>query len=314
LEKICRGDYLVHRDHGVGVCVGLVLKEGGVSAQELLSIKYNDGGVISTDIGSLDLIAFFAPAGTEGVVLDSLSKKGSWARKKLSAKKRAEEVIQHLLSLYVKRRGLLRPAFSQDPPLEGPFLASFSFEDTPDQVSAWNNISEDLSANSPMDRLLCGDVGFGKTELAIRAAFRVVGGGKRVVVLSPTTILANQLRSSFSARLGPEAISVDMVSRFRSQGGLGVVKKNIIENNNDVLIGTHAVLSDDLYLKNIGLLIVDEEHRFGVKHKERIRQFKSSVDVLSMSATPIPRSMNLALSGIYSVSMLQTPPRLRIQK
>ena len=312
LEKICRGDYLVHRDHGVGVCVGLVLKEGGVSAQELLSIKYNDGGVISTDIGSLDLIAFFAPAGTEGVVLDSLSKKGSWARKKLSAKKRAEEVIQHLLSLYVKRRGLFRPAFSQDPSLEGPFLASFSFEDTPDQVSAWNNISEDLSANSPMDRLLCGDVGFGKTELAIRAAFRVVGGGKRVVVLSPTTILANQLCSSFSARLGPEAISVDMVSRFRSQGGLGVVKKNIIENNNDVLIGTHMVLNDDLYLKNIGLLIVDEEHRFGVKHKERIRQFKSSVDVLSMSATPIPRSMNLALSGIYSVSMLQTPPRLRL--
>ena len=163
-----------------------------------------------------------------------------------------------------------------------------------------------------MDRLLCGDVGFGKTELAIRAAFRVVVGGKRVVVLSPTTILANQLCSSFSARLGPEAISVDMVSRFRSQGGLGVVKKNIIENNNDVLIGTHMVLNDDLYLKNIGLLIVDEEHRFGVKHKERIRQFKSSVDVLSMSATPIPRSMNLALSGIYSVSMLQTPPRLRL--
>jgi transcription-repair coupling factor (superfamily II helicase) len=159
---------------------------------------------------------------------------------------------------------------------------------------------------------LCGDVGFGKTELAIRAAFRVVVAGKRVVVLSPTTILANQLRSSFSARLGPEAISVDMVSRFRSQGGLGVVKNNINENNNDVLIGTHAVLNDDLYLKNIGLLIVDEEHRFGVKHKEKIRQFKSSVDVLSMSATPIPRSMNLALSGIYSVSMLQTPPRLRL--
>jgi transcription-repair coupling factor (superfamily II helicase) len=312
LGNISRGDYLVHRDHGVGVCVGLALKEGGASAQELLSIKYNDGGIISTDIGSLDLIAFFAPAGTEGVVLDSLSKKGNWTRKKMSAKKRAEEIIQHLLNLYVKRRGLSRPAFSQDPSLEGPFLASFPFEETPDQVSAWNNISEDLSANSPMDRLLCGDVGFGKTELAIRAAFRVVMAGKRVVVLSPTTILANQLRSSFSARLEPGAISVDMVSRFRSQKDLRAVKNNIIENNNDVLIGTHAVLNDDLYLKNMGLLIVDEEHRFGVKHKERIRLFKSCVDVLSMSATPIPRSMNLALSGIYSVSMLQTPPRLRL--
>jgi len=312
LGEINRGDYLVHRDHGVGVCMGLVLKEWGLSSQELLSIKYNDGGVIATDTGSLDLIAFFAPAGTEGVVLDSLSKKGNWARKKLSAKKRAEEIIRRLLNLYVKRRGLSRPAFSQDLSLERPFLASFPFEDTPDQVRAWQNISEDLSANSPMDRLLCGDVGFGKTELAIRAAFRVVASGKRVVVLSPTTILANQLRSSFSARLEPSAISVDIVSRFRSQKDLRVVKKNINENNNDVLIGTHAVLNDDLYLKNIGLLIIDEEHRFGVRHKEKIRQFKSSVDVLSMSATPIPRSMNLALSGIYSVSMLQTPPRLRL--
>ena len=163
-----------------------------------------------------------------------------------------------------------------------------------------------------MDRLLCGDVGFGKTELAIRAAFRVVVSGKRVVVLSPTTILASQLLSSFSARLAPCAISVDMVSRFRSLGDLNTIKNNIVKNNNDVLIGTHAVLNNNIYLKNIGLLIVDEEHRFGVGHKEKIRQFKSSVDVLSMSATPIPRSMNLALSGIYSISMLQTPPLFRL--
>ena len=312
LGEINRGDYLVHRDHGVGMCVGLALKEGGRSVQELLSIKYKDGAIISTDIGSLDLIAFFAPAGTDGVVLDSLSKKGGWARKKLSATRRAEDIIQHLLNLYVKRRGTARAAFSQDSSLEKPFLEAFPFDETPDQVVAWQDISEDLSGNHPMDRLLCGDVGFGKTELAIRAAFRVAVSGKRVVVLSPTTILANQLLSSFSARLGPSAISVDMVSRFRSQGELGTIKKDICKNNNDVLIGTHAVLNDDVYLKNIGLLIIDEEHRFGVRHKEKIRQFKSSIDVLSMSATPIPRSMNLALTGIYSVSMLQTPPRLRL--
>ncbi len=312
LSGIKRGDYLVHRDYGVGVCLGLVLKEDGLSAQELLSIKYNDGGVISIDTGCLDLIAFFATADTDGVALDSLSKKGNWTRKKLSAKKRAEEIIQHLLSLYVKRNDLSRPPFSQDIALENPFLSSFPYEDTPDQIRAWNEISDDLSANSPMDRLLCGDVGFGKTELAIRAAFRVVLSKKRVVVLSPTTILANQLKSSFSARLEPNAITVDMVSRFRSQKELISVKKSIEENNNDVLIGTHAVLNNDIYLKNIGLLIVDEEHRFGVKHKEKIKRFKSSVDVLSMSATPIPRSMNLALSGIYSVSMLQTAPRLRL--
>ncbi len=312
LSAINRGDYLVHRDHGVGVCLGLVLKEEGLSVQELLSIKYNDGGVISIDTGCLDLIAFFATADTDGVALDSLSKKGNWTRKKLSAKKRAEEIIQHLLSLYVKRNDLSRPPFPQDIALESPFLSSFPYEDTPDQIRAWNEISDDLSANFPMDRLLCGDVGFGKTELAIRAAFRVVLSKKRVVVLSPTTILANQLKSSFSARLEPNAITVDMVSRFRSQKELISVKKSIEENNNDVLIGTHAVLNNDIYLKNIGLLIVDEEHRFGVKHKEKIKRFKSSVDVLSMSATPIPRSMNLALSGIYSVSMLQTAPRLRL--
>ena len=312
LSEIKRGDYLVHRDHGVGVCLGLALKDDGASSQEFLSIKYSDGGMISTDTGSLDLIAFFAPADAEGVSLDSLSKKGNWMRKKTSAKKRAEEVIQHLLGLYVKRGDLSRDPFPQDISLEKPFISSFPFEDTPDQIRAWDEISSDLSASSPMDRLLCGDVGFGKTELAIRAAFRVVLSNKRVVVLSPTTILANQLNSSFSARLEPNAISVDMVSRFRSQNELLSIKKNINENNNDVLIGTHAVLNDDIYLKNIGLLIIDEEHRFGVKQKEKIKRFKSSVDVLSMSATPIPRSMNLAISGIYSVSMLQTPPKLRL--
>ncbi len=312
LSEIKRGDYLVHRDHGVGCCLGLVLKEDVGEAQELLSIKYDDGGVVSVDTGCLDLITFFAPADTEHVALDSLSKKNHWARKKIAAKKRAEEIIQQLLNLYVKRNDLLRPSYSQDLTLEKPFLSSFPFEDTPDQIRSWNEISNDLSVNSPMDRLLCGDVGFGKTELAIRAAFRVVLSKKRVVVLSPTTILANQLKSSFCARLEPNAISVDMVSRFRSQKELVGVKRDIEENKNDVLIGTHTILNDDTYLKNIGLLIIDEEHRFGVKHKEKIKNFKSSVDVLSMSATPIPRSMNLALSGIYSVSMLQTAPRLRL--
>ncbi len=312
LSEIKRGDFLVHRDHGVGCCLGLVLKEDVGEAQELLSIKYDDGGVVSVDTGCLDLITFFAPADTEHVVLDSLSKKNHWARKKIAAKKKAEEIIQKLLNLYVKRNDLLRPPYSQDLMLEKPFLSSFPFEDTPDQIRSWNEISDDLSANSPMDRLLCGDVGFGKTELAIRAAFRVVAANKRVVVLSPTTILANQLKSSFCARLEPNAISVDLVSRFRSQKELVGVKRDIVENKNDVLVGTHTILNDDIYLKNIGLLIIDEEHRFGVKHKEKIRAFKSSVDVLSMSATPIPRSMNLALSGICSVSMLQTAPRLRL--
>jgi transcription-repair coupling factor (superfamily II helicase) len=244
--------------------------------------------------------------------LGSLSKRGLWERKKVRALEESHVFVEGLVNQTAKRLLMSRPPYKIDPVLEKEFLDSFGYVDTLDQSRSWGEIKNDLVGVLPMNRLLCGDVGFGKTELAIRAAFRVVVAGKRVVVLSPTTILANQLCSSFSARLEPGAISVDVVSRFRSQKDLGVVKNNIIENNNDVLIGTHAVLNNDLYLKNIGLLIVDEEHRFGVGHKEKIRQFKSSVDVLSMSATPIPRSMNLALSGIYSISMLQTPPRLRL--
>ena len=312
LSEIKRGDYLVHRDHGVGMCMGLILKSDGGSSQELLSLKYDDGGCVSVDTGSLDLISFYASADTENISMDSLSKRNHWGRKKRSAKKRAEEVMQHLLNLYVQRNDLYRTPFPKDDVLEKSFLSSFSFEDTPDQKRVWGEISKDLSGKYPMDRLLCGDVGFGKTEMAIRAAFRVVISKKRVLVLAPTTILANQLKSSFSSRLEPWAVSVDLVSRFRSQTEIKEIKDDICTFNNDVLIGTHALLNDDVYLKNVGLLIVDEEHRFGVKHKEKIRGLNSSIDVLFMSATPIPRSMNLALSGIYSISMIQTPPKFRL--
>ena len=312
MSEIKRGDFLVHRDHGVGVCLGLVIKEDGVNIQEFLAIKYADGGVLKIDVGRLDLVGYFASSDTENIALDSLSKKGVWGRKKLSAKKRAEETVQHLLNLYIKRNDFFRLPFLNDDLLEKQFFSEFPYDDTPDQLRAWNEISSDLSSNSPMDRLLCGDVGFGKTELAIRAAFRAVLSKKRVVVLAPTTILAGQLYSSFSARLESNAVSVDLVSRFRSEKELSGIKKCVLEEKNDVLVGTHALLNDNIYINNIGLLIIDEEHRFGVKHKEKIKSFKAGVDVLSMSATPIPRSMNLALSGIYSISMLQTPPKLRL--
>ena len=311
ISRLKKGDFLVHHNHGVGVCLGLVKRGKDVENQEFLVIKYSDGGVLSIDVGRLDLVEFFAPGGDEGVSVDSLSKKGVWIRKRELAKKRAEETVEHLLNLYVKRSDFFRLPFLNDVALEKQFRSEFPYNDTPDQLRAWKEISSDLSSNYPMDRLLCGDVGFGKTEMAIRAAFRSVISNKRVLVLAPTTILAGQLFSSFSARLDPNAISVDMVSRFRSKKDLSEIKKSIIENKNDVLVGTHALLNDNLYLKNIGLVIIDEEHRFGVVHKEKIKRFKVGVDVLSMSATPIPRSMNLALSGISSVSMLQTPPRLR---
>ena len=312
LSNISVGDFLVHRDHGVCVFLGLVQKESGGENQEFVSVKFSDGAKVLINSTRLDLITFYAPFNKEGVRLDSLSKKGVWLRKKASAKAQAEETISSLLNLYVKRSDLKRDPYIRDFDFEKNFISSFPYNDTIDQVSAWKEISEDLEASRPMDRLLCGDVGFGKTELAIRAAFRVVLSKKRVVVLSPTTILANQLYSSFLNRVKNFGVDVDMVSRFRSKKDVLFIKSSIEKGLNDILIGTHALLNDDIYLKNIGLVVIDEEHRFGVKQKEKIKEFKGGVDVLSMSATPIPRSMNMAISKIYSISTLQSPPKLRL--
>ncbi len=307
MSNIEAGDYLVHRDHGVGVCMGLSISN---SNQEFLVLKYSDGGKISIDIDKLDSISFFAHA-ENSVALDSLSRSGAWTRKLSAAKKSADEAVASLLSLYVKRKNLKGPSFIINSSLKQEFLQAFPYQDTPDQVAVWKEISEDLKSSTPMDRLLCGDVGFGKTELAIRAAFQVVMSGYRVVVLAPTTILVNQLYSSFIDRLESFAVSVDMVSRFKKGLEIESIKNRIINEQNDVLIGTHTVINDDVYTKNLGLLIIDEEHRFGVKQKENIKKKCTGVDVLSMSATPIPRSLNLVMSGIYSISVLQTPPLLR---
>ncbi len=313
LEDIQKGDFLVHRDHGIGECLGLkqtMNKDG--SLQEFLILKYGDGGVVSVDIGRLDMVSLYSPSHVEGVVLDSITKGGAWKRKKASARKRIEEVIGKLLQLYVKRNDLMRPPLKGDIDLEKEFIIDFPFEDTGDQKEAWNQISQDMSSPTTMDRLLCGDVGFGKTEIAIRASFRAVLSGKRVLIMAPTTILVNQLYSAFSSRLLPYSINVEMVSRFRSSKEIMQIKQDIGSGKIDVIVGTHAVLNDAIYHKNIGLLVIDEEHRFGVKHKEKIKGMKDKIDVLTMSATPIPRSMNLAIAGLYSISMLQTPPRLRL--
>ena len=312
LSDIMSGDYLVHRDHGVSKFIGLIQKRGGAHVQEFVVLEFADGAKILLDSARLDLISFYAPSSSENVALDSLSKKNYWNRKKSSAEAQAEETIASLLSLYVKRSEISRAVYVKEADIEKQFISSFPFKETPDQNRAWEEISKDLEGSSPMDRLLCGDVGFGKTELAIRAAFRVVMSQKRVVVLSPTTILASQLYSSFLERMEEYGIAIAIVSRLRSQKEALEIQSSIENGLNDVLIGTHAVLNKNIYMKNIGLVVIDEEHRFGVKHKERIKEFKVDVDVLSMSATPIPRSMNLAISKICSVSTLQTPPRFRL--
>ena len=312
VSDIKKGDFLVHRDHGIGRCLGFHIHDNsGKNIQEFISIKYEDG-VLRLDMCNVDLISYYAAAETSDVRPDSLKKRGLWNRGRRAARRRAEETIEYLLNLYVRRNDIKRTPFPAYHEIERQFLFDFPYTDTPDQDQAWNDISKDLTGAAPMDRLLCGDVGFGKTEIAMRAAFRCVLGKKRVVVLAPTTILANQLFVTFVERLGAHAVSCDVISRFRSLKEVSAVQNKIIAKNNDVLVGTHSLLNNDVYLKNIGLLIIDEEHRFGVAQKEKIKHFKGGVDVLSMSATPIPRSMNLVLSGIYSISLLQTPPLMRL--
>ena len=311
ISEIKSGDFIVHQYHGVGVCVGLSKTYDQKKSYENLVIKYSDGGIVSVETESLHLVSFYAKQGTETVVVDSLSKRAAWQRKKRAAKKRAESVVKKLLQSYLYRQKTHRNPYLAEPNIEKAFIESFPYQETSDQLSAWKAIDKDLSSNRPMDRLLCGDVGFGKTEIAIRAAFRTILSNKRVLVLAPTTILANQLFSSFKSRLEPFAINVDVVSRLNSLTKKNNILSNISNNNNDLIVGTSALLNNKAYTKNLGLLIIDEEHRFGVKHKENIRLQKGNIDVLSMSATPIPRSINLALSGVFSISMLQSPPMLR---
>jgi transcription-repair coupling factor (superfamily II helicase) len=307
------GDYIVHQDCGVGLFRGSkVLEDDDGGIQELLVLEYLNGGLVSLDINYLHKLSHFASADTEGVVLDSLNKKGLWENKKKSAKKQANEVVESLLSAYALRTNITRPPFVEDKQIEALFINQFPYEETIDQKHAWKEISNDMGDSSPMDRLLCGDVGFGKTEIAIRTAFRAILNGKLVLVLAPTTILAQQLEGSFKNRLKSFGARVNSVSRFKTKGEVQKIKEAWSAGKIDILVGTHVVLYDDIYLNNVALIIVDEEHRFGVKQKEKIRAIKHTIDVLSMSATPIPRTLNLALAGIREISTLNTPPKSRL--
>ena len=307
------GDYIVHQDCGVGLFRGSkVLEDDDGEVQELLVLEYLNGGLVSLDINYLHKLSYYASADTKNILLDSLNKKGLWENKKKRAKKQADEVVDSLLSAYALRTKITRPPFAEDKQIETVFINQFPYEETLDQKRVWREISNDMSSNNPMDRLLCGDVGFGKTEIAIRTAFRAILNGKFVLVLAPTTILAQQLESSFKDRLKSFGAHINSVSRFKTKKAVQKIKEAWSAGKIDVLVGTHTVLYDDIYLNNIGLIVVDEEHRFGVKQKEKIRSIKHTIDVLSMSATPIPRTLNLALAGIREISTLNTPPKSRL--
>jgi transcription-repair coupling factor (superfamily II helicase) len=307
LRELQPGDYVTHIDHGVGVYSGLQKIEVNGNMQEAIRIIYKDNDVLYVNINSLHKISKYT--GKEGSP-PKVNKLGSdaWEKLKNKTKKQVKDIAADLIKLYAKRKASQGFAFSPDSYLQTELEASFFYEDTPDQSKSSADVKRDMESPSPMDRLVCGDVGFGKTEIAIRAAFKAVGDSKQVAVLVPTTILAFQHYQTFSERLKDFPCTVDYVNRFKSAKEKKETLKRTEEGKIDILIGTHALLGKDVKFKDIGLLIIDEEQKFGVSSKEKIRQFKANVDTLTLTATPIPRTLQFSLMSARDLSIMNTPP------
>jgi len=309
LRSLSVGDYVVHADHGIGRYQGLVHKQVGGSVVDLITVEYAGGDKLYLPVYRLNQIQKFS--GGEGTPkLDRLGGQ-TFAKTKSRVEKSLRKMADELLRLYAERKSAVgepTPAADDD---YSAFEATFPFDETPDQARAIVEVGSDLEAARPMDRLVCGDVGFGKTEVAIRAAFRVAASSRQVAVLCPTTVLAQQHYLNFKGRMSPYAIEVRAMSRFQSQKEQDEVVRGLREGKVDVVIGTHRLLSKDVHFKKLGLLVVDEEQRFGVTHKERIKALKTNVDVLTLSATPIPRTLQMAVTGLRDMSIITTPPALR---
>ena len=306
------GDYVVHIDHGVGTFGGLVrMYDDKGRAKEVVKLVYKDGDVVFVNVHNLNKISRFRSADGEPPRINKLGGK-AWAALKGNAKKKVKDIAKDLIQLYAKRRATRGFAFSADSYLQEELESSFMFEDTPDQENATAAVKKDMEERFPMDRLICGDVGFGKTEIAIRAAFKAASDGKQVAVLVPTTILALQHYNTFSERLKGFPCSIDFVSRLKTAGKLNETKERLEKGQTDIVIGTHKLLNPSFKFKDLGLLIIDEEQKFGVAAKEKLRQMKVGVDTLTLTATPIPRTLQFSLLGARDLSIIQTPPPNRI--
>ena len=306
------GDYIVHIDHGVGVFGGLVrMKDDKGRVHEVVKLMYKDGDVVFVSVHALNKISVFRSKDGLPPKINKLGSK-TWQTLKTSAKSKIKDIAKDLIQLYAKRKASAGFAFSPDGYLQEELESSFMFEDTPDQEAATRAVKLDMEADSPMDRLICGDVGFGKTEIAIRAAFKAVTDGKQVAVLVPTTILALQHYTTFSNRLKNFPCSIDYVSRLRTAKEINEIRSRLSDGRLDILIGTHKILGKNFEFKDLGLLIIDEEQKFGVSAKEKLRQIKSSVDTLTLTATPIPRTLQFSLLGARDLSIINTPPPNRI--
>jgi len=305
------GDFVVHSEHGVAQYLGLREIQQGESKGDYMLLEYSGGAKLYVPLTRMDLIQRFRGAGEAKPALDRMGG-ATWTRTKTRIKAKMRDMADELLKLYASRKMAEGFAFSADSNWQREFEDAFEFSETRDQLSAIKEIKRDMESEQPMDRLLCGDVGYGKTEVVMRAAFKALGDGKQVVVLAPTTVLAFQHFETFKRRFQPFPVRVEMFSRFRSPKELKAALADLAEGKVDLAIGTHRLLSQDVEFRDLGLVIVDEEQRFGVKHKERLKQLKKSVDHVSMSATPIPRTLHMSLLGLRDMSVIETPPKDRL--
>ena len=306
------GDYVVHIDYGIGVFGGLVrMYDEKGRAREVVKINYRDGDVVFVSVHALNKISLFRSSEGDAPRINKLGSK-TWSTLKANAKRKVKDIAKDLIQLYAKRRATRGFAYSADTYLQAELESSFIFEDTPDQETATYAVKRDMEDNCPMDRLICGDVGFGKTEIAIRAAFKAVTDGKQVAVLVPTTILALQHYNTFTSRLSNFPCTVDYVSRLRTPRQLTDIKNRLAAGKIDIIIGTHKILGGGFEFRDLGLLVIDEEQKFGVVAKEKLRQIKSNVDTLTLTATPIPRTLQFSLLGARDLSIINTPPPNRI--
>lgn len=307
IKSLHPGDYIVHIDYGVGRFAGLEKVNVNGKLQEAVRLVFRDDDLLYVNIHSLHKISKFS--GQEGTA-PTMSKLGSpdWDNKKRKVKGKVKDIAKDLIALYAKRKNAPGFQFSQDSVLQVELESSFVFEDTPDQATATADVKTDMEKPYPMDRLVCGDVGFGKTEVAIRAAFKAVNDRKQVAILVPTTILAMQHFHTFQERLGDFPVKVDYINRFRTAKEIKEITKQVTSGEIDILVGTHRIVNKDIKFKNLGLLVIDEEQKFGVKVKDQLKEMKLNVDVLTLTATPIPRTLHFSLMGARDLSVIATPP------
>ena len=311
INDIQPGEYVVHTIHGVGIYQGLTQQELDGQLKDYLTIEYANKDKLHIPAEQINLLCRYRGA---GAVRPKLSRMGGsdWEKTKSRVKKEVETIAYDLLRLYAKRKVQQGIQFEPDTSWQVEMEEAFEYTETPDQMKAINEVKADMENTTPMDRLICGDVGFGKTEVAMRAIFKAVASGKQVALIAPTTILALQHYQTISERFKPYQIDVELLCRFRSSKQQKETIKNMAIGKCEVVIGTHRLLQDGIVFKDLGLLVIDEEHRFGVRHKEKLKQFRENIDIITMSATPIPRTLYMSLSGIKDMSVINTPPKNRL--